>query len=131
MSAQWVRIASMALRLLFIVQLILGLLFWFGRAGGLVPLHMLIGLLFVIDVWYLGIVQGLQPNGGLGLTAGTFVVGLLLAIVGMIQGAVLVRGPHWIIQVIHLLLALAAIGLGEACVARYNRGVSASSPAGR
>jgi hypothetical protein len=130
MSAQWVRIASMALRLLFVVQFVLGLLFWFGRADGLVPLHMVIGLLFIIDVWYLGVVQGLQANGSLGLTVGTFVVGLLLAIVGMTQTGILIGGAHWVIQIIHLLLALAAMGLGEASVARYNRGVPTISSAG-
>src|SRR5690242_8470246 len=87
-----VRIASMALRLLFVIQLVLGLLFWFGQAGGLVPLHMLVGLLFIVDVWFLGVVQGLRANGSIGLTVGTFVVGLLLAIVGMTQGALVAGG---------------------------------------
>jgi hypothetical protein len=118
----------MLMRLLFLVQLILGLIFWIGGTNGLVGLHMLVGILFVITVWYLGVVQGLQSNGSLGLTVGTFVGGLLLAIVGMIQGRVLVGGAHWIIQVIHLLLAITAIGLGEMSVARYNR-ARAASPA--
>jgi hypothetical protein len=119
----------MALRLLFLIQLILGLLFWFGKADGLVPLHMLVGLLFVIVLWYLGVVQGLQRNGSLGLTVGTFLLGLLIAIVGMTQTAILIGGAHWIVQVFHLLLGVSGIGLGEACVARYKRGASEGSPA--
>jgi hypothetical protein len=47
----------------------------------------------------------------------------------MAQTAILVTGPHWIIQVIHLLLAIAAIGLGEASVARFKRGEVAAPPA--
>lgn len=128
MNTRTVRIASMALRLLFLIQLVLGLLFWFGQADGLVLLHMLIGLLFIVDVWFLGVVQGLRANGSIGLTVGTFIVGLLLAIVGMTQEALIAGSGHWVIQVIHLLLALAAMGLGEASAARYNRAVSATPP---
>ncbi len=133
MSAQWVKIGSMALRLLFVLQLILGLLFWFGQADALVPLHMLVGLLFIVVFWYLGVAQGLQRNGSFGLTVGTFLLGLLLAIVGMTQTVILAgKGqPHWIIQVFHLLLAVLAIGLGEMSVARYNRGAGETSPAAR
>ena len=129
MNSSTVRIANMVLRLLFLIQLVLGLLFWFGQAGGFVLLHMLIGLLFIIDVWFLGVVQGLRANGSIGLTMGTFVVGLLLAIVGMTQGVLITGSAHWVIQVIHLLLALVAMGLGEASFARYNRSVSAAPPA--
>lgn len=129
MSAQWVRIGGMALRLLFVIQLIFGLVFWFSGTHGLAWLHMILGLLFVIDVWYLGVMQALLDNGSLGLTLATFIVGLLLAIVGMTQTAILLGRAHWVIQVIHLLLALTAVGLGEISVARYNRGASAASPA--
>jgi hypothetical protein len=34
---------------------------------------------------------------------------------------------HWVIQVIHLLLAFAGIGIGEASAARYQRGMAAAS----
>jgi len=127
-SAQWVRIASMALRLLFVIQLIFGLIFWFSGTHGLAWLHMLLGILFVIVVWYLGVMQALLDNGSLGLTLATFIVGLLLAIVGMTQTTILLGRAHWVIQVIHLLLALTAVGLGEISAASYNRGASAASP---
>jgi hypothetical protein len=128
-SAQWVRVGGMALRLLFVIQLIFGLIFWFSGTHGLAWLHMLLGILFVIVVWYLGVMQGLLDNGSLGLTLATFIVGLLLAIVGMTQTTILLGRAHWVIQVIHLLLALTAVGLGEISAARYNRGASAASPA--
>jgi hypothetical protein len=44
---QWI------VRLTGITQVILGLLFWSGRAFTLLPLHMLIGMLFVIALWTL------------------------------------------------------------------------------
>ena len=82
MNSQTVRIADMLLRLLFVIQLLLGLLFWTGHADTFVGLHMLIGILFIIDVWFLGVAQGLRANGSIGLTLGTFIIGLLLAMRG-------------------------------------------------
>ena len=53
--------------------------------------------------------------------ASTFVVGLLLTIVGLYQDNWLIGSAHWVIQVIHLLLGLSAIGLGEMIAARTRR----------
>ncbi len=124
-----VRIASMSLRGLFALNLILGLLFWFGIAEPrwLVLIHMFIGILFVAAIWLLGLAQGLQKNGSLGLVLGTFLVGLIIAIFGMIQQGLMQPSGHWVIQIIHLLLAIAGIGIGEASAARYQRGVAAAS----
>ncbi|HKT39373.1 MAG TPA: hypothetical protein VJR48_13440 [Ktedonobacterales bacterium] len=127
-----VRIASMSLRGLFALNLILGLLFWFNIAenGALKLLHMFIGILFVAAIWLLGLAQGLTKAGSLGLVFGTFVVGLIIAIFGLIQESLMPTSAHWVIQVIHLLLAIAGIGIGEAAAARYKRGIAAlDSPA--
>jgi hypothetical protein len=123
-----VRVANMLLRALFVLQLILGLLFWFNQALSFVGIHMLLGILFVATVWFLGVAQGLGKNGSLGLTVGTFVVGLIVAVFGMFQGAIITGGAHWVTQVIHLLLGITAIGLGEASAARYRRGATESAP---
>lgn len=126
-----VRIASMSLRVLFVINLILGLLFWFdvAESGSLKLLHMFIGILFVACIWLLGLAQGMTRSGSLGLVIGTFVVGLIIAIFGLIQTSLLPTSAHWVIQVIHLLLAIAGIGIGEASTARYKRGMSATSSA--
>ena len=124
-----VRIADMSLRVLFVINLILGLIFWFNGAGPrwLVLIHMLVGILFVAAIWLLGLAQGLQKNGSLGLVIGTFLVGLIIAIFGLIQESLLPSSGHWVIEVIHLLLAIAGIGIGEAAAARYKRGAAAAS----
>jgi hypothetical protein len=109
-----VRIAAMALRIIFIINLILGILFFTGHADNLVLLHMGLGILFVAALWYLGALQALR-GGPLGLMLGTFAVGLLLAIVGLVQD-----GTLWL-QIVHVLLVLAAIGLGEMSGARYRK----------
>jgi hypothetical protein len=119
----------MSLRVLFVINLILGLLFWFNGAGPgwLVLIHMLVGILFVAAIWLLGLAQGLGKNGSLGLVVGTFIVGLIIAIFGLVQASLMPTSAHWLIQVIHLLLAIAGIGIGEASAARYKRGVAAAS----
>ncbi len=124
-----VRIAHMSLRALFVINLILGLLFWSNIAEPrwLVLIHMLLGILFVAAIWLLGLAQGLTKAGSLGLVIGTFVVGLIIAIFGLIQQGLLPTAAHWVIQVIHLLLAFAGIGIGEASAARYKRGMAAAS----
>jgi hypothetical protein len=126
-----VRISSMALRILFALNLVLGLLFWFNVTdnGGLRLLHMFIGILFVACIWLLGLAQGMTKGGSLGLVIGTFAVGLLIAVFGLVQQSLVGGTTHWVIQVIHLLLALAGVGIGEASAARYRRGVAAASAA--
>lgn len=124
-----VRIASMALRVFFVINLILGILFWTNSALGLVGIHMLVGIIFVALLWFLGLAQATTKNGSLGLMVGTFAIGLLLAIIGMFQQGWLTGSAHWIIQVLHLLVAAAGAGLGEAAAARYRRGVAASAAA--
>src|SRR5215475_13397926 len=103
----------MALRLFFVLNLILGVLFWANSALGLVPIHMLIGIIFVALLWFLGLAQAATKEGSLGLMVGTFAVGLLLAIIGMFQSGWLAGSAHWVIEVLHLLVAVAAAGLGE------------------
>ncbi len=115
-----IRISVMVLRICALAALILGILFWTDNAKGLTPVHMLLGFAVVISLWVLGIAQGLR-GGSFGLALATFAVGLLLAFVGLFQTRWLTNDMHWIIQVIHLVLALAAIGLGEMISATTRR----------
>ncbi len=117
-----IRVTSWILRISFLAAIILGIIFWTGNANNLKPVHIVIGFILVISLFVLGIAQGMQ-GGSFGLALATFVVGIALAFVGLFQERWL-RDPdpkHWIIQVIHLLLALTAIGLGEMITARASR----------
>ncbi len=53
----------------------------------------------------------------------------IMVVFGMTQRTIMVGSGHWIIQIIHLLLGLAAIGFGEMIAGRYKRlsGVAAQS----
>ena len=127
-----VRIAINVLRLAVLVNLILGILFWTSTINnnGVTLLHIILGILAVLSLWTLGIAQGMR-GGSFGLALATFVVGFLLAFVGLFQTKWLPEpNPnHWIIQVIHLLLGLAAIGMGERVAAYYRRLTTKSAAA--
>jgi hypothetical protein len=109
-----VRISSMALRIAVLVELLLGVSLWIGRPLAPVLLHMALGLLVVTLVWFLG------------LTLATLGVGLTLAILGLAQKAV---PNQTALQIVHVLLALATIAVGEMATARYWRGKKAIAAA--
>ena len=121
-----VRISSMALRIAVLVELVLGVSLWIGRPLAPVLLHMALGLLIVALVWFLGLAQATVKGGSLGLTFATFGVGLTLAILGLVQKAV---PNQTALQIVHVLLALATIVVGEMATARYWRGKKAVAAA--
>ena len=117
-------VASRVGRIAFILALLLGIGFWINLispSGVVVVLHMLLGLTLVGAVWYLGLAQA-QRGGSLGLTLGTFFAGLIVAIFGLAQNS-LKASLHGetAVSIIHLLLALLAVGLGEMSAARIKR----------
>ena len=127
------RIALMVLRIAVLVNLLLGILFWINTidpdANPVVKwVHIILGIAAVISLFTNGILQGIR-GGSLGLALATFVLGFLLTFVGLFQQNWLTASnqPHWIIQVIHLVLGLSAIGLGEMIVGRYNRMTAAKA----
>ncbi len=115
-----IRISLMVLRIAVVAALVLGILFWTGNVEGLQIVHIVLGFLVVFSLWVLGIAQGLR-GGSFGLALATFVVGFLVVLVGLFQTRWLIGPNHWIIQVIHLVLGLAAISLGEIIGGRYRR----------
>ena len=103
---------QMAIRVLGVVQLVLGIAFWTGNALGLVDLHQLIGILLVLGLWTQAALAHRAGVPG-GLVAGAAVWGLLVPIVGLTQRDLLPGGAHWVIQVIHLLLGIGLLALAE------------------
>jgi hypothetical protein len=121
-----VRITDMVLRIAGLLALILGILSWTKITDSLVSIHMLLGIIVVLAVWVLGAVIA-STKGGIGLGITAFIVGLIVAIFGMTQQRIMAGSNlHWIIQVVHLLLGILAIGIGEMIAGRYKRVVVAT-----
>jgi hypothetical protein len=117
-------VARLLVRLCGIALIILGILFWTGRALSLVSLHMLLGLVLVVALWVLA---GVAARAGVpaGRVVFAAVLGLVVLALGMTQRQLLVGSAHWVIRVLHLLVGLWAMGLGE----RLARGILERSPA--
>ena len=118
-----VRITVNVLRASALLALILGVLNWVGLfPDSLIAIHMILGIIVVLSLWVLGGAIATTP-GGIGLAIGAFVLGLITFILGLTQKQLLPdpNSAHWVIQVVHLLLGLSAIGIGEAIAGRYRR----------
>jgi hypothetical protein len=116
-----VRIMAMILRISALLALILGMLFWTGHAESLVDVHMVLGLLVALSLWALGAALATMQEGNWWLMVGAFVLAGTMLIFGLIQERLLPGALHWVIQVIHLLLGLSALGLGEIITRRYKQ----------
>ena len=110
-------VAQMGVRVLGVIQIIMGLFFWGGYALGLVNLHMIIGLLFVISLWVLCGVAAKAHVSGVLVAVGV-IWGLIVTWFGMAQVKMMIGSEHWVIQVLHLLLGIVAIGIGESLAKR-------------
>ncbi len=111
------RIARMSVRGLGALLIVLGLLFWSGNALGLVNVHMLLGLLFVIALWTLcGVAIKSHVSGG--FVAFGVIWGLIILGLGMAQTTMMVGSAHWVIRLLHLLVGLAGMGIGESMAKR-------------
>jgi hypothetical protein len=108
---------QMGIRVVGVVQILLGLAFWTGNLLGLVDLHQLLGILLVLGLWTLA---ALAARAGVpaGMVAGAVVLGLIVPIVGLTQRELLPGSAHWVIQVVHLLLGLGLLGMADSLAVR-------------
>jgi hypothetical protein len=113
-------------RLTGLVLIILGICFWTGRALGLIPLHMLIGLVFVIALWVLAGL-GMKSKVGSAPVIGAVIWGIVVLALGMTQRSLLVGSLHWIVSALHLVVGLAAMGTAERLAERI-KGTIVTAP---
>jgi hypothetical protein len=108
---------QMGVRVVWVVQLALGVVFWTGNALGLVDLHQLLGILLVLAVWTQAVLAA-RAGAPAGLVAVAAVWGLVVVIVGLTQRELLTGSLHWVIEIIHLLLGLGLLGLADTLATR-------------
>ena len=109
-----------AIRLIGVILIVLGFLFWAKQALNLVPLHMRLGVTEVVLLWVMALLA-LRARVSLGLVIVALLWGLLTAGFGMKMGSLLPGRAHEIIRVLHFLIGLGAIGLAESLAARIKR----------
>lgn len=106
LAARWI------VRITGVIQLVLGLIIWTGSADALIPIHILDGLVFVIALLALAWFAS-QAGVSAGLVGVTVILAIVLPVYGIAQSQILPGSGHVVIQVIHLALGVAAMGLGD------------------
>ncbi len=105
-------VAQAHIRGVGLLLLVLGILIWTGRADGSIPLHRFLGVVIVLALWTLAYVAR-RSGVAMGVVVVAVVWGLVAPILGLAQEHILNGNGHWVIQILHLLLGLGIIGLGE------------------
>ena len=113
------RLCLMLMRLGAAIQLILGIGFWTGHWTSAIPIHRTIGVIYVVLLWVLALIA-LVKRTDVGLALFAIVWGVVIAGLGMAQRTMLVGDWHWIIRVLHLVLALSAMPIAERLARRYS-----------
>lgn len=126
-------ITQMILRVAALLAVIMGITFWikpelYYTAKALINIHMLLGIIVVLSLWAIGFIQGRLKGGSFGLALGTFIIGLIVAIVGMFQHSWKEAGVNVeLMNSIHLLLGIIAVGFGEMISGRVKRATKAAA----
>ena len=102
----------MLTRLTGAIQIVLGVLFWSGYALSLISIHMLVGLTLVLGLWALSWLAA-ASGASLGSVVLAVAWGMVVPVLGLTQTQLLPGSDHWVIQVVHLLVGLGAIGMAE------------------
>ncbi len=100
-------------------MIILGALIWTGRSDLAQP-HAALGVLFVFSLWCLAAL-GFRARAGRGLAFRAVVWGFVVLLFGMLQTGMWPGPRHVYIRVLHLIVGLIAIGIGEMLGARIKR----------
>jgi uncharacterized membrane protein YagU involved in acid resistance len=116
-----VMVTRIVARAIAVVQVALGIVVWTGHGDSLLPLHIAVGLLLVIDLWA-AVALGLRSGAPIGLAVLALVWSVGMPVLGLVQTSLLPGDAHLAIQVLHLVVGLAAVGLVEALARGERRG---------
>jgi len=111
---------QMAIRILGLVQLILGIVFWTGNAEFLVICHILLGSLLTLGLFIL-VYRAYRAGISKWAILISAVWAIALPLYGLIQDKILPTQYEWVAQVLHLLCGVGAVGVGEFLSAAINK----------
>ncbi len=116
-----VTVSKWVLRVSAILALILGIIIWANDslASSLVNIHLPLGVLVTLSLIVLGIMYGTAKGGNWGFASLAIVWGIIVFAVGAAQLGM--NDPNVLYKILHLLIGLLAIGIGEMVAARYKR----------
>jgi hypothetical protein len=100
-------------RAVAVVQVVLGIIVWTGHGDSLIGIHIAVGLLLVVDLWA-AIALGLRSGAPIGLAVVALAWSVGMPVFGLVQTNLLPGGLHVAVQILHLAVGLAAVGLIEA-----------------
>ena len=100
----------MTIRLLWLVNLITGALFYFHTVAWPISVHMYIGFAIALLMIVLGL-MGITRLAGLAI--GTILVAILLPVIGIMQLTHIGRPDLPYIQITHVIISIASIGIAE------------------
>ncbi len=116
-------VIQMAVRILGVILIVLGFMFWSGHHFDLIPVHMRLGEILVALLWIIAAI-GLRAGVKPGLVLGAIFYGLIVVGYAMRMTTFLPGSAHEVIRVIHFLLGLGAIGMVEMIGAKIKRGIA-------
>ncbi|MHB8587489.1 MAG: hypothetical protein ACYDA0_01405 [Candidatus Dormibacteraceae bacterium] len=105
-------IVHMTIRVSGLLLILLGLAIWTGHVDQVIPVHEFLGFVLVLSLWTLSFYAA-RAGIPMRWVVVAVVWGLAAPILGLTQQGMLTGDWHWTIQVLHLLIGLGAIGLGE------------------
>jgi hypothetical protein len=95
-----------------IFQVLAGVAIWTGVGLRLIPLHMFVGVVFVLALWVLAI-RALLRGTGRAIAAIAIVYGMAVVAFGMTQAQILPGAHHWVIRTFHMIVGFGAMGLAD------------------
>lgn len=121
-------IAQMTVRVCGVVLVVLGVLIWTGHFDQVIGVHKFFGIVLVLGLWTMAFL-GARAGLPIGLVVVAFAWGLVAPVLGLTQENILTGAWHWVIQIIHLLIGLGAIGLSERLAMMIKSGTATARPA--
>jgi hypothetical protein len=107
-----VLVTQIVARAIAVVQVALGIYVWTGHGDSVIPVHIAVGLLLVVDLWA-AVALGLRAGAPKGLAIVAVVWSVGMPVFGLVQANVLTGDIHVAVQVLHLAIGLIAVGLVE------------------
>lgn len=107
-------------RVALVVQVILGIIVWTGHGDSLIPIHIAVGLVLVVDLW-VAVALGLRSGAPVGLAILALVWSVGMPVFGLVQTNLLPGDAHVAIQALHLIVGFIAVGLIEVLARRGGR----------